>query len=131
MDGKEFLKIAQTFQDSEIEAERRTSIGRSYFALFNAMVQTLQKQQIRFAGDAADHGTLTRHLKSSGDNIAFKIGDALTALRKDRNNADYGMQATIGRNKSEWAYKQAVAGFGYLDQINPVSLAAKIRNLTP
>ena len=129
MDGKDFLKIAQTFQASEIEAERRTSIGRSYYALFNAMVQTLQAQQIQFAGDVADHALLTKYLKSSGDNIAYKIGDTLTALRKDRNNADYGMRATIGRNKSEWAYRQAADGFAYLSQINPIALAAKIRNL--
>ena len=38
MNGADFLEVAKRLEDSPSEAERRTSIGRSYYALYNVLV---------------------------------------------------------------------------------------------
>jgi hypothetical protein len=129
VNGRDFLEIAKMFRTSDNEAARRTSIGRSYYALFNAVRQTLELQQISFKGDASDHGTLTAALKKCGDRTAYKLGDTLSTLPQDRNGADYGMITMISAQKSKWAFQLTSDGFALLDQMNPVSLAARVRPL--
>jgi len=48
MDAREFLPIAERMSTSANEAERRTSIGRSYYGLFHVLLGALSDRGVIF-----------------------------------------------------------------------------------
>jgi hypothetical protein len=55
MNARDFLAVAAQFKNSENEAERRTSIGRSYYALFNVVIGVLTAKGVIFRQTPDDH----------------------------------------------------------------------------
>src|SRR5574341_332593 len=58
MDPADFLAVADRLRSSPSEAERRTSVGRAYYALYNLLVMRLSSQGFSFQKDGGDHGRL-------------------------------------------------------------------------
>jgi hypothetical protein len=92
-DWKSLADVARNLEkeaskgDADAEAQRRSAIGRAYYAAFGH-ARNYAKKFLGYAikGDADDHGALRAHLKRSR-----RGGDAqrLDSLRQWRNDADY------------------------------------------
>src|SRR5205823_5479310 len=102
---------------SESEAERRTSIGRSYYALFNVLVSKLSDKGVMFAQTPDDHYKLISYLGKAGNRTAGLVGAVLKDLRLDRNQADYEMKIVIDARKSDLLYQKATKAMVQFDSI--------------
>jgi hypothetical protein len=129
MDPRTFLDVANQLQTSATEAGRRTSIGRSYYALFNILRVSLESQGISFKKSAADHGRLVRYLTQCGNHEAVRVGQALRDLREQRNQADYEMSLTLDARQSQLAYQQAQKAVQRFDTLSPVDMQNIIRSI--
>lgn len=89
MNAKDFLEVAKKLQSSEVEAERRTSISRAYYAVFNYVKGFLNNEKIEIPKDASGHKKAYHYLLNSGLEEARKLADDLDNLREVRNDADY------------------------------------------
>ena len=94
MDPLDFLKVARNLHESEDESERRTSIGRSYFALFNYVRQTVESVR-NVPKDEDAHRVVPDYLDKTRNKDLKSIGQTLRFLRKSRNTADYELMAAI------------------------------------
>jgi uncharacterized protein (UPF0332 family) len=113
VDPIEFLHVADRLKGSAIEGDRRTSISRSYYSLFNVLKQSLSELN-KFLDDDQDHAALKYYLVSSKQRELSDIGQTLHNLRVSRNDADYKMQAEFTVSDSETVYaraKSAIAKF--------------------
>lgn len=134
MDPAAFLNIAEQFQGSDSEAERRTSIGRSYYALYNILFGSLVSQGVHFTHRGGDHGLLVYYLTQCGHPQAADIGATLRDLRNYRNNADYSMNVMIDTRQSRLVYgkvRSAVNTFRELQQSDMVMVVQRIKALPP
>jgi len=130
MSGRDFLAIAEKFRSSPNEAERRTSIGRSYYALYNLVIGTLKDEGVVFHQTGDDHRHLISYLSKVNHPVTGRIGQALNDLRTQRNTADYEMTATVGDRTSELVYekaKRAVLQFDTIPTADLKSIARKIQ----
>lgn len=119
MDPADFLAVADRLRGSPSEAERRTSVGRAYYALYNLLVMRLSSQGFSFQKDGGDHGRLVRYLIQSENLEASKLGERLKKLRTLRNVADYEMEAAIDANRAELAYRWARTATDLINKISP------------
>ncbi len=89
MEGKDFLELAKRFQSSEKEAERRTSISRAYYAVFNHVKGFFSKTPIKLPPAVQAHEKIYQYLFNSGIEEAADLASDLKSLREKRNDADY------------------------------------------
>jgi hypothetical protein len=122
MDPRTFLDVANQLQTSATEAGRRTSIGRSYYALFNTLRVSLESQGISFQKSGEDHRRLVDYLTQCGNGEAVRVGQALRDLRVQRNQADYEMGLTIDARQSQLAYKRAQEAVRRFNTLSPVDM---------
>src|SRR5262245_12948177 len=130
MDPITFLDVAAQLQSSSSEAERRTAIGRSYYALYNVLRSTLEAQAVPFTQGVEDHRHLTEYLLRCGHRGAARIGTTLRDLRRLRNEANYEMHTIINRQQSQLAYvqaRQAVDRFKALTSTDMQTIIARIK----
>lgn len=92
MEGKEFLELAKKLQSSDDEAARRTSVSRSYYAIFNHVKDFLNTNGIKLPQAAQAHEKAHQYLSNSGIDEAVDLADDLDNLRKNRNDADYELR---------------------------------------
>ncbi len=133
-DPTDFLKIANRYHASPLESERRTAIGRSYYAVYNLLIGKLSKEGVLFKENATDHGTLVYYLVNSKVLEAQKAGGALKDLRNDRNDADYRMEKDINVQQSTFTFQKAqrtITQFKVLSSTKFKQLAAAIHRLPP
>jgi hypothetical protein len=123
MDPRAFLDVANQLQTSASEAGRRTSIGRSYYALYNILRVSLESQGIPFQNSGDDHGRLVYYLTRCNNRAVARVGQALRDLRLQRNNADYEMSSAIDANQSQLAYQQAKRAVDRFDALNSADMA--------
>jgi len=97
----DFLHLAHRIKKSSDEAERRTSISRSYYATYNFLIQSLSVHGVPFDKSGEDHRRLMYYLNR--DSRTMKLGGKLRTLRLDRNDADYELGIVIDASKSELA----------------------------
>jgi len=122
MDARDFLAIASEFRNSEKEAERRTSIGRSYYGLFNSVIATLESRGVLFHQTAQDHYTLISYLTKVRHKTARSVGAILKDLRQHRNDADYNMVFVIDSKTNDFLYQKAAKALGEFDSITLVDM---------
>lgn len=130
----DFLTIANRFQSSGSEAERRTAVGRSYYAVYNLLIGALSKEGVHFEENADDHRMLVYYLIGSKVREAERAGEALKYLRNSRNDADYDMEKDINVQQSKFTFERAnstVTQFQALDSTRIKKLAEAIRHLPP
>lgn len=128
MDPADFLQIADHFHASNSEAERRTSISRSYYALYVLIFDTLSSVGVRFEGQNADnHRILVDYLARCLLPRFPTIGEDLKTLRNARTNADYKMAMVIDSRQSEFAFRKARTAVDNFNQLTPRELEAVAR----
>ncbi len=106
MDPAEFLSVAARLRASPSEAERRTSVGRSYYGLYNVL-RARFRTVANLQGNSRDHRRLIAHLIQSDDAGLQQVGEKLKNLRDLRNDADYEISFMIDAAQSELAYQWA------------------------
>lgn len=95
MQPKPFLDLAQSLsRKSSNEAALRTSVSRSYYALFNLLKQFLKDNNFSLPKAAAAHGIVYHALYHCDVDEAASIAKDLDELREDRNDADYDLELT-------------------------------------
>lgn len=107
MDPRDFLLVADNLARSTIEAERRTSASRSYYALYNCLYETLSGKGISYSGSGTDHVNLRKDLVSCNELLASQLGGSLGLLWEKRRDADYNMNGLFSDRDSCLALKQA------------------------
>ncbi|MBI5666250.1 MAG: HEPN domain-containing protein [Nitrospirae bacterium] len=129
MEGKEFLELAKRLQNSEDEAERRTSVSRAYYALFNHVKSFLNIHNIKLPRTAQAHESAHLYLSNSGIEEAEDLADTLNNLREKRNDADYELiSPKYNHNKVNCGFTcvKAIQFVNRFDKINPASLVKGI-----
>jgi uncharacterized protein (UPF0332 family) len=88
MNPTDFIKTANSLKSSREEADRRSSVSRAYYAVFNYIRFYLESQGINVPRSSA-HDKIQKYLKNSGLQIAEDIGKRVDELEDDRVEADY------------------------------------------
>lgn len=134
MDPRGFLQIADNLQRSAVEAELRTSIGRSYYALYNVLFLWLAGEGVVFTSTGEDHGRLVRYLFGARDAAAARLAQALKDTRATRTKADYLMAVTIKQSDAELTFRRASGALKGLDAMAPAqrgAIVATVKRLPP
>lgn len=125
MDALDFLDVANRLQDSDRESDRRTSVGRSYFALFN--YARARVSNIRPIPDHVDaHLAVAHYLTRANDRNLQRVGHALGNLRISRNSADYELGAVVGINQSRAAALRAQRAVDRIDGVSEQTLRTAV-----
>ena len=90
MEGKYFLFVASNLKNYDSEAERRTSISRAYYAVFNHIATLLRENKIELPKESP-HKKMTHYLNNCGVAEIENLSSSINDLRAERNKADYDM----------------------------------------
>jgi hypothetical protein len=103
VDPIDFLMVtAQNLKDAEDEADTRTSISRSYYALYNEIRNKLEiKGSIHFI---ENHGVYNIFFGSGFPDEVKDIGTNLSSLYAFRRKADYDMNGFLGYNQANTVF---------------------------
>jgi len=129
MNARDFFAVAAQFKNSENEAERRTSIGRSYYALFNVVIGALTAKGVIFRQTPDDHHRLVSYLTKTRNRTANSVGSALLSLRTDRNRADYEMALVTSVRTTEFVFQKAADALAQFDSISPAEMAGIVTQI--
>ena len=86
----DFLDLAKNIPKTT-EANLRTAISRSYYALFCSARDRLKQSKIEVSSTGDSHIEVPNLYKLSTDYDSLKIAETLARLRILRNNADYDL----------------------------------------
>ncbi len=126
MDPLDFLNVADGLCNSDAESDRRTSVGRSYFALFNCLRTKLEGIATLPANDEA-HKAVAYYLRRANNRELASIGQSLTDLRVSRNGADYELESVVDRADSQLALARARRAVSKLQALGDGRLANCVR----
>jgi hypothetical protein len=108
MDGKDFLEVSKRLYKSKHEADRRTSVSRAYYGVFNHIKPIIESFGVLLPPDASAHEKIYRYLLNSGLDEGEDLAQDLSNLRTIRNDADYEMKvAGFDSNNCLLWYKKA------------------------
>ena len=126
MDPLEFLNVAGNLCESREESERRTSVGRSYFALFNHLRIKLDAiKQIPTTDEA--HQAVVHYLTRTNNPKLSSVGQSLKNLRSSRNVADYRLEDTVDQDYSRVALARARNAVNGLRTVNDNALRSAVQ----
>jgi uncharacterized protein (UPF0332 family) len=92
MEPKAFLDLAQNLSKEEKdEASLRSSVSRSYYALFHIMRQFIDKNVERIPKNADAHGKVHNYLFNCNISEVKLLAMDLNSLRTERNDSDYDL----------------------------------------
>ena len=92
MEGKEFLTVAQKLVQMRSEAAIRSSVSRTYYAVFITGRKLLRELGIYLPNDASVHEHVYRLLHNAGLSEIKELAEWLRKLRSKRLQADYDME---------------------------------------
>lgn len=95
----DFLKTAETLNKSKDEWDIRTSISRSYYAVYLEIRQSIFKYSNGIDFPKDKHGSVNRCLGSCSDKSWKKIALNFGNLRQHRTDADYKIHKTIDQKQ--------------------------------
>src|SRR5271163_4382234 len=73
MDPRDLLDLARKLALGATAADRRTAVGRSYYAVFNVAAEHLRTLGFRISRGAAAHGEVQKCLSNSGDSALANV----------------------------------------------------------
>lgn len=88
MTGDDFLNLAIRLANSDLEADIRTSVSRSYYGAFHKALEFLARCDVQLPRSADAHEKLQWCLDQSADKTAKDAARKLDTLRAERNLAD-------------------------------------------
>ncbi len=126
MNPLDFLIVARRLSSSAKESDARTSIGRTYYALFNHLKIKIEPiKEVPVSSEA--HQALVRYLLKSNNKTLSSVGQCLNDLRKNRNDADYKMALVLDKTKSELAVERADRALAQFATISDPILTACLK----
>lgn len=125
MEPLDFLNVADRLCDSDAESDRRTSVGRSYFALFN-YIRTKLEGIARLPTDEEAHRAVVYYLQQANSRELGSIGQSLRDLRVSRNVADYELGSVVSRDVSRIALGKARRAVRKLRSLGDARLASSV-----
>lgn len=99
MNPLDFLKVCDEYSNKSDEYYLRTSINRAYYAILNYFCLFLQRNGISLPRSPRKHKLILEYFNNSSISKVSEIASELSELRKNRNDADYEMEAKISSNK--------------------------------
>src|SRR5262245_7223127 len=90
MVGRDFLEVARRLVSGPTEADRRSSVSRSYYSLFIECRDALLRWGFNFP-QRDSHREVQRRFTFPKHPDLNRIADVLSQLVSHRNSADYGM----------------------------------------
>jgi len=127
MDGKDFLEVSKRLYKSGHEADRRTSVSRAYYGVFNHIKPVIESFGIHLPPDATAHQKIYRYLLNSGLDEGEDLSQDLTNLRTKRDDADYEMKASgFDSNNCFLWYKKAEICINKFDSVDKKDLGKGI-----
>lgn len=121
MDALDFLDVANRLRDSEQESDRRTSVGRSYFALYNH-VRTKLSNFLQIPDREDAHRAVAYYLTGTNHPNIRQVGQSLRDLRRSRNTADYNLETAVEIDQSRTAARRARRAVDRIDGVNDQTL---------
>lgn len=104
----DFLNIADRYKNSTNEYERRTSVGRSYYAVYNFLsIALIAAGVTKLKQGPGDHTRIVTCLTQCSDRQAMLVGNLLKDLYERRRFADYRLDMIIDNNYSALAHNRA------------------------
>jgi hypothetical protein len=119
MEPKAFLDLAANLKDGKNEASWRTSVSRSYYALFNLAAQFIRPYFPNVLPRAAEaHKKIYLYLFHCGIEDVELIASDLDDLRTERNDADYQLNLVkfVGKH-ADATYKKASRAIQNFEQV--------------
>jgi len=107
MDAKDFLKIAKKLLRYNSEANWRTSIGRSYYAIFNYLKQECQTLNLPILGSSKGHNQLKSYLLGCEIDEVIDIGSKIGDLYSQRIIADYRLEEVVEEKTAKLMFEKA------------------------
>lgn len=129
MDARDFFAVAEKLRSSGIEAERRTSIGRSYYGLFHVLLAALSTRGVIFSETPDDHYKLISYLTKGKNRTAASVGNKLKDLRLQRNSADYRLKEVCSTGTSEFVYQKAKKALEEFDALSDSEITTLVETI--
>ena len=107
MDAKDFLKIAKKLLRYNNEANWRTSIGRSYYAIFNYLKQECLSLSLSIPKGSAGHGQLKNYFQGCGIDEGVDIGSKIGDLYSQRIISDYELNDKVEQKTAVLMFEKA------------------------
>ena len=113
MHPEEFLKLAKSLANQNDEPSIRTSVGRSYYGLYNFLVNFLVSNDFKIPADGTAHKKTYMYFNNCGVSEVEDVAGELSELLTDRNHADYELDRTEFQNQNvaQLTYLKANANF--------------------
>lgn len=97
MDPADFISLAIKLSSSRQESELRTAVSRAYYGAFHAASELLDECGVVFPPKeiygAEIHGKVRFCLANADSGDAALVANRLSALRRQRNQADYDLKS--------------------------------------
>lgn len=105
MEAIRFLNTANNLKESSHEADARTSISRSYYAIFHLVIKMLRKEKVGI-GKRPSH-KLHNIFHNSNNNAVRAIGRHISTLQHERIKADYKLSEKVKKTHARMNYRLA------------------------
>jgi len=112
LNPEEFFKTAEKLKDSDKESDLRTSMGRSYYAIFLHFREYLLKLGIVSKQKKGMHFFVQACLSNSRVKEAQSLSTELHELEQKRTKADYNLNAKITPKEAADTLKDAQEAVG-------------------
>lgn len=137
MDGRLFLGVARFLRNKDAdEAAFRSAISRAYYACFlvarqkafNECNLQIRKKARIFGEKGIRHESLQNYLKNSDKDVIRQLGEDLSGLCGNRNEADYNMSINMNADDAKDAIESAEMFLSDLDklQANDIGSAMEV-----
>lgn len=119
MDPLDFIPVADQHVGSTNEAERRTAVGRYYYAVFNRARILAEDAGRRVPKGADAHGCVRFYFDGAAKGVPDlkAFATQLGSMRVDRNTADYDMATPVDPKLAELAELRAKALIAVLNKV--------------
>jgi uncharacterized protein (UPF0332 family) len=133
-DPKSFLDLAENLRDPTkdnlFESKVRTSVGRSYYSVFLATRNKIEKITGKDLEKKKNpHEIIITRLKGSSNTQLAEFGTDLDSLRTYRRSADYVTKINLQQSAAENAFKLARELFGNLKNLPQNILQSEFKNI--
>ena len=108
MDPKDFFKTAEKLKDSSLESDLRTSVGRSYYAIFLHFRDYLASLGLKKKDDKGVHFFVQACLSNSQIKKVQHLSAILGDLKDKRTKADYHLKENILKDEANDVYEDAL-----------------------
>lgn len=135
MNPSEFLTTARFLKESNREGDWRSSISRSYYSLYHEFrlifLDGIPLQILRNADLSRkymNHDKIIQVLRNCGNPDVAALGDSLRLLKNERRRADYELDETVTKEKSQETLDDAHDLLEDISSVTPPSIQAAVRS---